>query len=844
MRYKIKYLLLELLLVCSLHVNGNDVKQGLYFRSFEVDKDKRTSLDLTPEKPLTLNKGFTIEFDIQIRRYTQNFGYIFRIIANDTLNIDFITNIASEESAFAIVVKNRSVIQYTNTELRYSLDDTWMKAIFIFDPENNIISLSLNGVKKDVSFFYDQMNKFHIYFGGNTHNIFSTTDVAPMTIKNINIFDATSNLVRNWKLGAHSNNTVYDECKFAEATVSNPQWEIDSHIQWSKQASLVLPGSKYCMTFDPVNDRIFITKRSNIFIYDVKRQAVDTIKVHRGVPYHTDFNHLVYDTIKNILISYSFYSGVPAIFNFNTLEWNNENTVSVPATNWHHSNYYIATDSLLVTFGGYGFHRYKSEFYKYSLADTAWRMSDISSSITPRYLGSMGYLDNELLYFGGFGSESGRQEEFPTNYYDLYSINVDDLTVKNIWKLPIPEEHFTNSNSMVIDKDNRKFYTLSYPNKRYASVIKLHEYSLDKPEYRVVGDTIPYYFNDIESYCSLFQSSDKSELYAIVSHTRRGETEINIYSIAFPPVNIEDIIQHLPSRSSLWIWLLIIVTGSLIVVVIIKKKTAFKKKSGIQANNDKEEPILYNSFFEEKNHSSINLLGNFHIVDTKGNDISKSFNQTTTQLFLLMLMSTIKNGQGITSHELRKILWFDKSDDSARNNRNVYINKLRSILKSFEEIKIVNNDGYWTIQYEKNVFCDYERAQKLMKRLQTIGNFNIKLFTELVDIALKGTLLPYIQTEWLELYQADYANHLIECLMEHCKHSEVKPDLMLLIKIADVILLHDNIDENAIKIKCYALFGLGRKNQALQTFNKFSADYENLLAAKHNLVFEELIKSI
>jgi DNA-binding SARP family transcriptional activator len=110
---------------------------------------------------------------------------------------------------------------------------------------------------------------------------------------------------------------------------------------------------------------------------------------------------------------------------------------------------------------------------------------------------------------------------------------------------------------------------------------------------------------------------------------------------------------------------------------------------------------------------------------------------------------------------------------------------------------------------------------------------------------VKGTLLPHIQqAEWLEQYQTDYTNLLIESLLEYSKRDEIKADLGLLLKIADVILLHDNIDEDAIKLKCYALFHTGRKNQAIQSFNKFTTDYESLLATKPNLVFDELVKGL
>ena len=849
MRTDIKHLLLISLLLFPLNISGHeDLKRGLFFRSFEVDKDMRTCLNLTPGKSLSFENSFSMEFDINLRRREQNFGYVFRIIGNDTLNIDFLANLDSRPSLFSLVVKNRAVIQYEVTETGSMVDDTWIKVLLELNLEGKSISLTINGVKKEAVYPFNNIKTFGIYFGGNKHEIFSTTDIAPMTIRDIRLFDTSSKLIRYWKLGLHSYDAVYDDCDNAKATVLNPQWEIDKHVNWSKQKSFLLSGIHYGIAYDEINDRIFIVKDKNIIIYDAASHTIDSMKVRNGIPYNTEFNHLFYNPAKNELVSYQFESDHLATFNFHTSEWNNDNNEEIPPFHWHHGSNYLPGDSQLVTFGGYGYHRYNGMLYTHSAG--SWKNYDLSATISPRYLGGMGYMGNkEMLYFGGFGNESGRQEEFPRNYYDLYIINIDSVTVRKAWDLPQPEEPFTSSNSLVIDKNKRKFYALSYPNKRYASVIKLHEYSIDKPEYRVVGDSIPYFFNDIESYCDLFQSFDGSELFAVTSSVKDGTTEIDIYSIAYPPLNIDDYSQHLPENAGIrwFFWVLMAFTAMAFAFFAIYKKRRSGKNETDDAKielipGNEDEPIIYDSFFAEKKHSSINLLGNFRVIDDRGDDITVNFTPITTQLFLLLLMSTIKNGKGITSQELKKILWFDKSDDSARNNRNVYINKLRSILKSLEGIKVESHNNYWTIQSDKKIFCDYERAMALLKTLQAGNQSNIRLLTELADIALEGTLLPFLQqSEWVESYQSDYANQLIECLMSNSKRDEVKANLLLLLKIADVILLHDNTDEEAIRLKCYALFRSGRKNQALQAFNKFSTDYENLLATKHNLVFDDLV---
>ena len=849
---KINYFILAIFLLYSLPTKSNDeLKRGLFFRSFEVDKDKRTSLDLTPNQSLIFKKGFSMEFDVKLRLAEQTFGYIFRIICNDTLNVDLLADITSNVANFSLVVKNRTAIQFKNSELLHNVEDTWIKVFFVFDPANRQISLSLNGIKKEVSAPVERMNRFSIYFGGNTHRDFSTTDISPMTVKDIRFFDEKQKLVRHWELSKHSSDCVYDECISGKAAVQNPVWEIDRHAKWNKKETMVCAGQNYHIAFNRNDGRIYFAGDRTVFSYDVHLHKMDTVEVISGASFiYGRSNQLVYDDNRCVLLSYSLDGKCQTTFDFSAKSWNNHENLMYEQRHSHHSRLFIPEDSMLVTFGGYGHHRYNSLFYKYHVSKNIWETIHLSNSIQPRYLGSMGRLnDRQLLYFGGFGSETGIQEEFPHNYYDLYSIDVDEQSVKKIWELSNPDEHFTNSNSLVIDKHNGKFYALAYPNKRYASVIKLHEYSLDKPDYHIVGDSIPYYFNDIESYCDLFQTAGNSELYAVTSYVRGNSSEINIYSIAFPPLCLEEITQYPPSRTNIWTLLLlltIVLAG--IVIIFLYRKWKMKRKAVTVSGNStvhdfEEDLIVYDRLFEKIKPSSINLLGAFQIVNSNRDEITKNFTPTTTQLFLILLMSTIKNGKGITSHELRRILWFDKDDDSARNNRNVYVNKLRAFLKSFPEIKLMNQKGYWTIQYEKTVFCDYKRALVIINKLQADEQFNKKLITELVDIALKGALLPYVQqTEWLEPYQSDYADQLIECLIKYSKRDELKTDLLLLLKLADTILLYDNTDEDAIKLKCYALFRSGKKNQALQVFNKFTADYKNLLGADHHLVFEELVR--
>ena len=851
MRSITKYLLPLTFALFALSAYGNgNIEKGLFFRSHEVDKDKRTLLNLTPDRPIRFKDAFSMGFDIKLRRGAQNFGYVFHIVADGEQNIDLLVNLDDQSAYATLVVDRQIVIRYGEEEIGDAISNNgWIGVLFSLDSANGNVSLSMNGMKKEAAVSsLAGLDRYEIGFGASARHEFATTDVAPMTVRNIRLTDARDRPVRHWRLDVHATGTVYDECVHAKAVVLNPQWELDSNVNWSDAAGFILPGSLYGITFDRAHDRLFMVKDKTVYVYDARRQVLDTLMARHGRPFNTEFNQLEYDPVNDRLISYNFLSDTLTSFDFRTSEWDGDDSSFIPTHYMHHSSYYLPSDSMLVTFAGYGYHSYNSLLHKYPLEKRAWESYDLSAEIAPRYLGSMGYEgDGKLLYFGGFGNESGRQQEAPPhNYYDLYCIDIEGSTVEKIWELPDIEEHFSNSNSMVINRKDRVFYSLAYANRQYMSVARLHEYSLDKPQYRAVGDTIPYRFSDVDSYCDLYLSSDSTKLYSVVSYVVDGDTRVEIRQIAYPPLSPQEVVQQLPPISSRrWTIVAYVIAACALAALAIYRKKKFTSGAGrmdIDKVSDNGEFFVYDNPNAGSKPSSINLLGDFIITDPDGNDITKNFTPTTKLLFLLLLLTTIKNGRGITSQEFKRFLWSDKDDDSARNNRNVYINKLRSILKSIPGISIVKRDNYWIVQVENNVSCDYCKALKIIRILQNSESFDIRLFVELVDIGLKGILLPYVQqSEWLEPYQSDFGSRIIECLMKYSNREEVASDMQLLLKMADVIQLHDSIDEEAIRLKCRALFRMGHKTQALQAFNKFTADYEYLLAAKHSLVFDDLV---
>lgn len=827
--------------LCSLKASAqDDLLSGLYFSSHEVIQDKRTSLNLTPHDKLKSSDHFSLEFEASFREGDGFYGYIFRMLGNNAINIDLVSNLASTTSNFWLVYKEQTLLSFKWEQLPGAGYDQWMKIRFDLDIPNSRVSLSINDVQQESNIPESiSTHLFDLIFGALHHSDFVSVDVCPMSLKNVKIFN-DGELIRYWELSQHSNDKIYDEIKNAEALVSNPIWIIDRHIKWEKTMELQvnnLMGS----THDSRNGRIFFLNDKEIYCVHIESFTVDTISYLEGKPYDDMLaRQIIYNEYFNQLWSFDFDTDAINVFNFETRKWSESSDNTVESLFAHHNKLISPIDSSLITIGGYGQYIYSSAVHHYNRQSRSWEKIDRKDQIGPRYLSGASVISNEkALVFGGYGSQTGHQELSPKFYYDLFYFDLNEFTFEKIRTLPAPEIPFVPIETLVYDEKQNCFYTLIYNSMQHNTHLRLARFNMEDGKYVVFNDSIPYNFLDIESWTSLFLDEKKSEL---ITYITTG-SKVEIFSISYPPQLKQEILQKAEKKISI-VYLFFVL---LVLLVLVGFAFVIWKKKRRRAQFFEEVPVVSNyteliQVPEQNRPASIYLLGTFKIIDSEGNDITGCFAPTTSQLFLLVLLNTIKNGKGTTSLELKNILWFDKDDNSARNNRNVYINKLRLILKSFEEIKIINEDGFQAIQGLELIFCDYVKVQALINLLKSSPVFNKQVLVELVDLSLTGKLLPFVQFEWLESYQTEFTNSLIDIILQYKQHKEVKKDLVLLLKMADVILLHDNIDEDAISLKCYALFHMGHKKQALDAFNKFSVDYETLLAEKTHLIFDALIK--
>lgn len=734
--------ILLLFFLCNvLYVRANT---GLFFQAHRVIPEKRTELNLTPNTPLSFHDGFSLGFDVHLRNEEHNYGYIVRVILNDTLNIDLLSNKGWSHSQLFLMKGNQSLVDISHLDSipKFNSSD-WFQVELKLNYKKQLIICILNEKEWSIPVELPQLNNVRIVFGLHTGQSFPSTDVAPMSLRNVRILDQKGELLKKWTLLQHGDNEVYDEVKSSRATVRNGIWEIDHHIRWRKKASFIIPGTslQFAPYQRPTDGGLFIALKDTIYQYSIERERLDTVIVNTGHPYFTAASSLVYDSVHDELISYSAEQERLNRYSFEKNEW--ERAIpDILLSYLHHSSCYIPDLEKVILFGGYGFYRYSSVLFMHSIDSISWQQKDLAHLIEPRYLAAMGYLgNNKVLLLGGYGSKSGKQEGNPENYYDLHCIDVEKMSSQKLWTFSNAKvEAF--GNAMVVDLDKEHIYALSFANDRAFSQIRLNCFGIEKPDRTYMADSIPYQFHDTSSYCTLFYNQGTTELVTVLAYQDGiGKTCVEVYTLGYPVLHLSDVLQSVPEKHSTgWIWLILIIGigGTLAVLVILWKR---KQKNVVR----RDENSFYTVEVKEKEliqPSFIRLLGGFQINDSEGHDITSRFTLILRSLFVYMLLYSYKNANGITSEQLNEIFWSDMDKSNATNNRNVNISKLRLLLKEIGGINIAYKNSYWYMTIDSSVNCDYIEICDLLRMVKEGSEINVGLLNKIAELGSRGELLP------------------------------------------------------------------------------------------------------
>lgn len=817
---------------------------GLEFKSKEdVNKDRRTMLDLAPTAPLDLSDGFTLSFDLKLLFAVSSYGYVFRIWVDETECLDLISCIG--ENKMTVVLNRNGDIRYREDIFinRDTYKDRWKEVEIIADRSR--ISCRVDTMTVVAPAFV-RLGKTSFLFGANDHPKLHTTDVAPMVIKNIRIRNRRDETLRYWQLAQHTDDGWVYDADGHPARVSNGVWELNRHLEWRPTAEFTVCSEAVpAMAIDAVHNRVYLALRDSLLVYDVfGRRCESVIRAPEGgLP---DYSHLIYNPADNTLLAYNGIEDRVLVYHIDRGEWSGDRIAGNEGI-LHHNRLFDTRNRRIVTYGGYGWYAYNSLLNRFDLHTGSWSHTDLKETVAPRYLASAGLDDSgRMLLLGGLGSRSGKQEEAPCNMFDLYRIDLDADTVACLGEVTHETgTHFVFSNSLVVDDE--KIYTLVYPGDRYRSVVRLAEIDIPEMTCRLSDDSIPFVFQDTESFCDLYSYYDtylqKTFLYTVLLQKEDvNRFSLRACSLYYPPLtdradtlqNVTSPFLSVPKILSLALLLLSAIAAGWGVLRTRKRKSAAEvtlpREGGMPA-------AAVRPVDEEIQGSKIYLLGEFKVIDRRGEDRTGAFTGIVKKMFVYCLAERLFRSEGVPTEQLDEMFWYGMERNKVTNNRNVNVRKLRTLLDEIGGITFLKQDNCWRIDFDKEVYCDLDFV---LRHFREPGGVAPAELERLLAVCSRGQLLYNFNFEELDDYKSSYSDACIE-FMTACLDA-LPSDSPYTIGICNVILIQDSLHERAMAVKCRSLYRSGKKVQSKQCFDKFCHDYELLLGEAPLLSFDEIVE--
>ena len=876
---KYKRVFILFLAACSFVFFNTTLAQsyGLIVSSHEAVAENRTSLELTNSGPICFDKALDFSFDFSfVPNYTTYFGYIFRLINDKNQNIDLIYN--QKQGSFQIIYGE------TFTGINFQIDNDilqneWIKLKFTIDAAKNITCYY--GNKKLQSKQLDlQSNCFKLIFGVVNEQDFVSRDTPPMKLKNIAIkIDGT--LKNFWPLNESSGSIAIDTIQHKTAKVVNPVWISPKHSNWELIKSFSVKGSP-SVAFDSDKEKLFIVSRDSLFTISAQNFELNAQDLSTPLTNLLPGNQSIFNNHNKKL--YNFYIDQKKVseYDFKLNRWNNDLESAFLTEYWQANKFFSNTNDLFII-GGYGQLKYKNAVYKYNLLSGSWdTLQPGGDFFAPRYLSALGTTKtgNTAYIIGGYGSREGDQVLSPKYFYDLLIYDAEKNAFKKLFDLPKPKEDFVFANSLIIDSVSNSYYALVFPNYQFKSQLQLIKGFLNKNTYTLMGNPFPYSFLDIKSFADLFYSNKSHRLIAVTLYTSPEDvTEVKIYSIHFPPneltFNNPGIAKenHTPFRSNKFLYILIFLVAIVLAVFIagyLRRKSKSKKLSAEdksqatlghtpgsgqisqalikpEASSLSEEDLLNRGEVLKTEEpgagkSKLLLFGTFEVITLDGNNITKQFTPLLKEMFLLILIDSLRYNKGVSSEKLNEVLWNDKDVKDAKNNRSVNLVKLKNILDKLGGSTINRETGSWKFEYNPELlYIDFLEYLFAFSE-STVDAPSPAAVNKLLAIVQKGSFLQQVHYQWLDTIKAEISNFVIEYLIKYTESLHYTNEPEKLISIANAIFTFDELNEFALKLKCKTLIGLGRHTLAKTTFDKFGVKYKEIYGENFNQNYNSLIE--
>jgi two-component SAPR family response regulator len=831
---------------------ANAQSYGLGFYSHEVVQDKRTTLDLSLNN-LSSKDKLEVSFDLSFMpNHEIYFGYILRLVDDNKQNIDLVYDNQANTRHFKIIIGERL------SKISFNIDDKllfehWNKLRLVIDYKNDKVTVfSGREVFSESGIHLRQSKNYKLLFGANAYRQYQSTDLPPLKLRDINVLQSDK-LIANWPLSEWDGNVANETVNQNNGTVTNPLWIKARHRNWQMEKEFTVPGDA-SLAFDSANEAIHIISQDSLVTFSVNKTP--------------QLKSIIYKSGRQLLVPgdqalfgdgklYYLYIDQMAIatYDFKDTRWNKGFT-NLATNNGHLNKFYSKTDSSVYTIGGYGQLIYKDSVKRYNVITNSWQKVKVKGdTFTPRYLAGLGTnaIGDTAYVIGGYGSATGQQIVNPRNLYDMMRFSVKDKAFKRLFSIDVKNEDFVFANSLVINEKDRSYFGLIFPQHKFNSSLQLIKGSLDKGSYHLVGDTIPYLFHDIHSYVDLCYFPHSGKFMAVTFFRENERTRIKIYSLLSPPEPLTDKVVEI-SHVNYFLWIAGVCVAGLGLSAFVAISRRMKKKAAMLPPSispiskpveesvviHQPEPVAEYDYTKTNNKNAIFLFGDLQLFTPEGNEITRYFTPLLKELFLVILLYSVKLDRGVSSEKLNEILWFDKSEKSARNNRSVNIAKLKSLLDKMGHCHLSKDTGYWKIEIDySQILVDYHNYLNIVSNKTKLNKQKI---IQLTHITQRGNFLSNIEYEWLDTFKSEVSNEIIDSYIQFANSIQVADDAEFLIKLANDIFYFDPVNEEAMILKCKALAHIGKHSLAKNTFENFNKEYKAIYGEAFERDFHSILE--
>lgn len=412
-------------------------------------------------------------------------------------------------------------------------------------------------------------------------------------------------------------------------------------------------------------------------------------------------------------------------------------------------------------------------------------------------------------YFGSLLQIQSNENEYYNVFLDCQE-NFQQLLVysrEGIQKLPLPSLH------------------------DHSSLVLKLSFFQQKKDFMIEVDDNRYYienlgFDPASGYKFLFTPNDK------IGTDPNGN----------PVFRIEDIYFIEASDAKLsgdfWYWFIFVLVVDLLLFggIQLRKRLLQRRRALLVTLPGEPAVQVVEKITALSPESAVYLFGGFHIYDEEGNNITKKFTPLLKELFLLLVIHT--PDKGITSEKLKDILWFDKSEQSAKNNRAVNFGKLRTLLDTLGDYDLNNNTGNWILKIEnKAVYVDYFDYMELYTKGELTRREDI---LKLLDLTHRGSFLNDVGYEWLDRFKTTISDYVIDTLIRYSSTIRIPTDPDLALQIADTVALFDPLNEYVLQLRIRTYTAIGKHSLAKNCYEKFCKEYVAIYGEKFPRSFSDL----